>query len=218
MHGVPYVGSVREIQKREKMMQKMKIPLPIIVEGRYDKSTLTSIFDCTVISVGGFGIFNSKEKQALLRKICASGAIILTDSDGGGVQIRSFLSGILPKDKIHHAYIPRVEGKEKRKTKAGKAGLLGVEGMSRETLEKVLAPFIDDGGRVEFLSRNGEKMLTKVDFFEHGLTGSDNSSARRDAICREIGLPVGMTPNALLEAMNLLYSYDEAVELLKNTQ
>ena len=139
------------------MMQKKKISLPIIVEGRYDKSTLSSIFDCTVISVGGFGIFNSKEKQALLRKICADGAIILTDSDGGGVQIRSFLSGILPKDRIYHAYIPKVEGKEKRKTKAGKAGLLGVEGMSRETLERVLAPFIEDGERVEFCAKKAQK-------------------------------------------------------------
>ena len=197
------------------MMQKKKISLPIIVEGRYDKSTLSSIFDCTVISVGGFGIFNSKEKQALLRKICADGAIILTDSDGGGVQIRSFLSGILPKDRIYHAYIPKVEGKEKRKTKAGKAGLLGVEGMSRETLERVLAPFIEDGERVEFLREKGTKMLTKVDFFRYGLTGSDNSSARRDSLCLSVGLPGGMTPNALLEAMNLLYSYDEAVSILE---
>ena len=200
------------------MMQKKKIPLPIIVEGRYDKSTLSSIFDCRVISVGGFGIFNSKEKQALLRRICAGGAIILTDSDGGGVQIRSFLSGILPKDKIYHAYIPKVEGKEKRKTKAGKAGLLGVEGMSRETLERALAPFIEDGERVEFLRKNDGKMLTKVDFFAHGFTGTADSSARRDSLCLSIGLPVGMTPNALLEAMNLLYTYDEAIELLKNTQ
>ena len=199
-------------------MEKKKISLPIIVEGRYDKSTLSSMFDCTVISVGGFGIFNSKEKQALLRRICAGGAIILTDSDGGGVQIRSFLSGILPKDKIYHAYIPKVEGKEKRKTKAGKAGLLGVEGMSRETLERALAPFIEEGERVEFSRKNDDKMLTKVDFFAHGLTGGANSAALRDMLAARVGLPSGMTSNALLEAMNLLYSYDEAIELLKKTQ
>jgi ribonuclease M5 len=195
-------------------MEKKKISLPIIVEGKYDKTTLTSIFDCTVIAVGGFGVFNSKEKQALLRRLCADGAIILTDSDGGGVQIRSFLSGILPKDKIRHAYIPKVEGKEKRKTKAGKAGLLGVEGMSRETLERALAPFIEVGGRVEFSCKNDGKMLTKVDFFEHKLTGADGSADRRDRLSALAGLPSGMTPNALLEALNLLYSYDEAISLI----
>ena len=196
-------------------MEKKKISLPIIVEGKYDKTTLTSMFDCTVISVGGFGVFNSKEKQALLRRLCADGAVILTDSDGGGVQIRSFLSGILPKDKIRHAYIPKVEGKEKRKTKAGKAGLLGVEGMSRETLERALAPFIEVGGRVEFSRKNDGKMLTKVDFFEHKLTGADGSADRRDRLSALAGLPSGMTPNALLEALNLLYSYDEAIALIE---
>ena len=196
-------------------MEKKKISLPIIVEGKYDKTTLTSMFDCTVISVGGFGVFNSKEKQALLRRLCADGAVILTDSDGGGVQIRSFLSGILPKDKIRHAYIPKVEGKEKRKIKAGKAGLLGVEGMSRETLERALAPFIEVGGRVEFSCENGGKMLTKVDFFEHKLTGADGSVDRRDRLSVLAGLPSGMTPNALLEALNLLYSYDEAIALIE---
>lgn len=196
-------------------MEKKKIALPIVVEGKYDKTTLASMFDCTVISVGGFGVFNSKEKQALLKKLCADGAIILTDSDGGGVQIRSFLSGILPKDKIYHAYIPKLEGKERRKTKAGKAGLLGVEGMSRETLERVLAPFIEDGGRVEFLEKKDAKMLTKVDFFEHGLTGADGSADRRDRLSDLAGLPRGITPNALLEAMNLLYSYDGAIALIE---
>ena len=196
-------------------MEKKKIALPIVVEGRYDKTTLASMFDCTVISVGGFGVFNSKEKQALLKRLCADGAIILTDSDGGGVQIRSFLSGILPKDKIYHAYIPKLEGKERRKTKAGKAGLLGVEGMSRETLERLLAPFIEDGGRVEFLEKKDAKMLTKVDFFEHGLTGADGSADRRDRLSDLAGLPRGMTPNALLEAMNLLYSYDDAIALIE---
>lgn len=196
-------------------MEKKKIALPIIVEGKYDKITLTSMFDCTVISVGGFGVFNSKEKQALLRRLCADGAVILTDSDGGGVQIRSFLSGILPKDKIRHAYIPKVEGKEKRKTKAGKAGLLGVEGMSRETLERALAPFVEAGGRVEFSRENDGKMLTKVDFFEHKLTGADGSADRRDRLSALAGLPSGMTPNALLEALNLLYSYDDAIALME---
>ena len=200
------------------MMEKKKISLPIIVEGKYDKATLAGLFDCTVISVGGFGIFNSKERQALLRRLCADGAIILTDSDGGGVQIRSFLSGILPKDKIYHAYIPKIAGKERRKDKASRSGLLGVEGMSRDVLERVLAPFIDNGGRVEFSAKKEGKMLTKVDFFEYGLTGGANSTVKRDALALRVGLPSDMTPTALLEAINLLYSYDEAIELLDDKQ
>lgn len=198
------------------MTEKRKISLPIIVEGRYDKSALAGMFDCTVISVDGFGIFNSKEKQALLRRICAGGAIILTDSDGGGVQIRSFLSGILPKEKVYHAYIPKLRGKEKRKSKAGKAGLLGVEGMTREILEHALSPFFDDAGRVELSCGKTVKMLTKVDFFEHGLTGAEGSAQKRDRLSALAGLPAGMTPNALLQAINLLYSYDEAIKAIKS--
>ena len=197
------------------MIEKRKISLPIIVEGRYDKSALAGMFDCTVISVDGFGIFNSKEKQALLRRLCSDGAIILTDSDGGGVQIRSFLSGILPKDKVRHAYIPKLEGKEKRKKKSGRAGLLGVEGMSREILEHALSPFFEDGGRVELPDKKTAKMLTKVDFFEHGLTGTDGSAARRDRLSQLVGLPTGMTPSALLSAMNLLYSYGESIKIIE---
>ena len=172
------------------------------------------MFECTVISVDGFSVFNSKEKQLLLRRLCADGAILLTDSDGGGMQIRSFISGILPKEKLYHAYIPQIAGKEKRKQKAGKAGLLGVEGMDREILERALSPFFDDGGRVEKNNENEDQMLTKVDFFEHGLTGGASSSNLRDKLCSRVGLPTGMTPNALLAAMNLLYAYDEAMEII----
>lgn len=190
-------------------MEKIRIALPIIVEGKYDKNTLSQIFDAKIFTVGGFGIFNSKEKQALLRKIAAHGVIVLTDSDGGGRQIRSFLSGILPPDKVHNLYIPKVEGKERRKDKPSKARLLGVEGMSRDVLVKLLSPFAEVGGRVEFLAENDRKMITKLDFFEDGLTGADNSSARRAALCRRLGLPDDMTAKALLEAMNILVSYEE---------
>ena len=196
-------------------MEKKKISLPIIVEGKYDKNTLSQIFDARIFTLGGFGVFNSKEKQVLLRKIAKDGVILLVDSDGGGRQIRSFLQSILPPDKVKNVYIPKVEGKEKRKVKASKSGLLGVEGMSRETLERALAPFIEVGGRVEFSRENDGKMLTKVDFFEHKLTGADGSADRRDRLSALAGLPSGMTPNALLEALNLLYSYDEAIALIE---
>ena len=191
-------------------MDKKRIRLPIIVEGRYDKSTISSIFDATVITTGGFGIFNSKEKVALIKKLAERGGIILlTDSDGGGRQIRSYLSGILPKDKLFHVYTPQIEGKERRKKAPSKAGLLGVEGMGREILEKTLAPFIDTGACGKNKQNTCEKMLTKLDFFVDGLSGADNASEKRAALCEYLGFPRDMSANALIEAINLTVGYDE---------
>jgi len=190
------------------MIPKKKISLPIIVEGKYDKNTLLQIFDARVFTLGGFGIFNSKEKQALIKKIAEKGVIILTDSDGGGRQIRSFLLGILPPDKVKNVYIPMVEGKERRKTRPSRSGLLGVEGMSREVLLRMLDPFIDDGGRDELSAENAPKMITKVDFFKDGLSGTDGSLARRMELARHFGLPHDMSAKALIEALNMLYGYE----------
>ena len=190
-------------------MEKVKISLPIIVEGRYDKSSLSGFLDATIITTGGFSIFNNKEKQALLRQMAKNGIIVLTDSDGGGKQIRKFLSGILPQDKIHNLYIPKIEGKEPRKRKASAAGTLGVEGMDKDTILRLLAPFTD--GKNE---QKDSKMITKVDFFFHGLTGCPGAAENRATLCRECNLPEDMTPNALLEAMNLLYGYDEFIRIV----
>lgn len=199
------------------MSERIKVSLPIIVEGKYDKSTLLSIFDTTVVTLGGFGVFNSKEKQALIRKIACGGIIVLTDSDGAGKLIRSFLNGIIPKDKIYNLYIPKVAGKEKRKTGPSKEGLLGVEGMGREELIRVLTPFIvNNTGDTEFSAKSKE-MITKVDFYMDKLTGAENSVVRRDEIAKHFDLPSGMSANALLEALNIVTTvedYKRAVELL----
>ena len=185
-------------------MEKIKIDLPIIVEGRYDKSALMGYLDAKIITTGGFSIFNDKEKQALIRRIGENGIILLTDSDGGGKKIRKFLQGIIPKEKIHNLYIPKIEGKEKRKSKASKEGTLGVEGMEKEVVLRLIAPFV-----LEERTQKDVKMITKVDFFQDKLTGCDNASENRAWLCRECNLPDDMTPNALLEAMNLLYGYNE---------
>lgn len=189
------------------MSEKIKISLPIIVEGKYDKCTLTSIFDATVISTNGFGVFNSAEKRALIKKLGERGIILLTDSDGGGKQIRSYLSGILPKDKVFHLYIPQIEGKERRKKSASKAGLLGVEGMSREILEKVFSPFISQGACCETQDNSDARMLTKLDFFKDGLSGGDASSEKRKRLAKALGFPQDMSANALIEAINLTVGY-----------
>ena len=190
------------------MSERIKINLPIIVEGKYDKCTLSSIFDATIISTNGFGVFNSKEKRALIRRLGERGIIILTDSDGGGKQIRSYLSGILPKDKIFHLYIPEIEGKERRKKSASKAGLLGVEGMTRDVLESVLSPFISHGACEENSVFPSSKMLTKLDFFNDGLSGGNDSSKKRAELAKTLGFPSDMSANALIEAINLTVGYE----------
>lgn len=193
-------------------MEKLRIKLPIIVEGRYDKNTISQIFDAHILTTEGFGIFNSKQKQALIRRLGEGGIILLTDPDGGGKQIRSFLNGILPKDKIYNVYVPRVKGKERRKSAPSKAGLLGVEGMDRETLTRALAPFIDAEGRAEFEREGAGKMITKVDLFLDGLSGSESSAARRAALAESYSLPPDMSANALLEALNLISCREEYKE------
>jgi len=192
---------------------RIRLKYPLVVEGRYDKSALAGYVDGVIITTDGFSIFNNKEKQAMLRRIAGNGIIVLTDSDGGGRQIRSFLSGILPSEKIHNIFIPQVKGKESRKTKASKAGTLGVEGMKREVLERLLLPFTQEtegSGEAE-----EKRTITKTDFYIDGLSGRDMASEKRARLCRECGLPEDMTAEALMEAMNLLYGYEEYKSLVE---
>ena len=190
-----------------------KISLPIIVEGRYDKAAVASIYDCTVIETSGFGIFNNKQKQALIRRLGAGGIILLTDSDGGGKQIRSFVSGILPKDKIYHLFIPKIEGKEPRKAHRSAAGTLGVEGVGADVLRRLLDPFVNGENTV-----NDRGRVTKTDLFIDGLSGGEGASSLRAAFARACDLPDDMTANALLSAINLLYTYDEYKNIIKTVK
>ncbi len=185
------------------MRQKLRIPLPVIVEGKYDKNTLSQVIDATILTTGGFSVFNSKEKQALLCRLCADGVIVLTDSDGGGRQIRSFLSSILPKDAIRPLYIPEIAGKEKRKSAPSRSGMLGVEGMSADLLYELFLPLSEGNARPK-----GEP-ITKTDFYFLGLTGADDASKRRDTLALALRLPRGMGASALLAAVNLLCSRED---------
>ncbi len=187
----------------------VKIQQAIVVEGRYDKNALKQVVEATVVETGGFGVFNDKERLALLRRLAKErGLILLTDSDGAGFVIRNFLKGSIPKSQIKQAYIPDIYGKERRKSAPGKEGKLGVEGMTPqillEVLERAGATFED--GEVT-VSR--QEPITKVDFFKLGLTGGADSAARRGALLKKLNLPEKMTTNALLEAVNILYSRDE---------
>ncbi|MGM9632185.1 MAG: DUF4093 domain-containing protein [Eubacteriales bacterium] len=222
-------------------MKKLKLAYPVIVEGKYDRLKLLAVCEGLIIKTDGFGVFKRSELASLIRALAkASPVIVLTDSDGGGKVIRSHISSLVPKDRLIQLYIPKIEGKEKRKSEPSKEGTLGVEGMENELIYKLLLPFSSD-----FESENGENSektgvedssavseffseternslsaaqklaeiaknpLSKVDFYVDGLTGGENSSAKRDALAEKFGLPAGMTPNALLEALKVVATYDE---------
>lgn len=193
-----------------------KIKEVIVVEGRYDKNTLSHVVDATVVTLGGFAVFNDREKLAFLRRLALErGLIVLTDSDGAGFVIRNYLKGALPRDRVKQAYIPDIHGKERRKRAPGKEGKLGVEGMRPqvllESLRRAGATFLDE----EDQSTAPKEPITKADLFALGLTGGTGSAARRQALLRQLDLPEHLTPNALLEALNLLYTREA---FLKSTE
>ncbi len=188
---------------------KLNIPYPIIVEGKYDRLRLLSVCNATVLTTDGFGIFKKSEKLSLFRALGErSPVIVLTDSDGAGKLIRSHLSSAIPKDRIIQLYIPQIKGKEKRKDAPSAEGTLGVEGMERSLLHDLLAPF-EDG---EAATRLAENPLSKTDLYIDGLTGAEDSAQRRDALATSLGLPRGMTPNALLSALRILLTYEEYLD------
>ncbi|MCI5677200.1 MAG: DUF4093 domain-containing protein [Clostridia bacterium] len=200
-------------------MDKLKIPYPVIVEGKYDRLRLLSVMDGTVLTTDGFGLFKKNEKAALFRALAArTKIIVLTDPDGAGTLIRAHLSGILPKDRVIPLYVPALPGKEKRKSAPSAAGLLGVEGQERETLWHLLAPFslCAPDNLNQKAKNNACTPITKADFFEDGLTGQKNAALRRDALAAAFSLPPGMTPNALLSALNILTTREGYREKLKN--
>ena len=189
-------------------MQKLTIPYPIVVEGRYDKIKLASLVDATILTTDGFGVFNHSEKLAVVRALAQKTRIIvLTDSDGAGKLIRSHITSALPRDRLIQLYIPRIAGKEKRKTAPSAEGTLGVEGMEASLLRELLAPYAvgADGQAPEI----AESKLSKVDFYLDGLSGGEGSAAKRDALAKKFGLPDGMTANALLSALRLLCTYED---------
>ena len=194
-------------------MEKLNIPYPIVVEGKYDRLRLLCVCNAQIITTDGFGIFKKQEKLALIRKLgSASPIIVLTDSDGAGKLIRSHLTSALPKERIIQLYIPKVEGKEKRKAAPSAEGTLGVEGMEQKLLYDLLEPFEND----EAVARAAENPLSKTDFYRDGLSGADNSTVRRDELAKMLDLPSGMSANALLAAIKMVISYEEYERLVQN--
>ncbi|MGM9543118.1 MAG: toprim domain-containing protein [Candidatus Limivicinus sp.] len=184
----------------------------IVVEGRYDKNTLSQVVDAVIIETGGFGIFNDREKRALLKKLAESrGLILMTDSDGAGFLIRNHLKGCIDPGLIKNAYIPDVYGKERRKSKGSREGKLGVEGMRPEVLLEALkragATFEGDSGRQQ------EGRISKADLYKKGLSGGAGSAARRQALLSRLELPARLTADGLLDVLNATMSREEFLAL-----
>ena len=189
-------------------MDKVKLRQAVVVEGKYDQNTLRQLVDTAVFTTNGFTDMKDPALLRLLRHAAqTTGLIILTDSDGAGFLIRNTLKGMLPKEGVLHAYIPDIPGKERRKAAPGKEGLLGVEGMKPEIILQALR---DAGGEFEdSCEQPTREPITKQDFFALGLSGKPDSAARRGALLKELDLPAHMSANALLQAVNTLFSREE---------
>ncbi len=186
----------------------VKIRQAIVVEGRYDKNTLSQIVDAPILETSGFGIMNNREDLKLLRRVAQErGLIVFTDSDGAGFVIRNYLKSAIEPKYLLHAYIPDVYGKEKRKNAPGKEGKLGVEGMPPEVILDCLrrcgATFEDEKSSVY------KEQITKLDLFNMGLSGNPDSRAKRQKLLKMLDFPEHMSSNAMLQALNLLYTKDE---------
>jgi ribonuclease M5 len=190
----------------------VKIKEAILVEGRYDKNTLSQIVDAPILETNGFGIFKDKKQMALLRQVAEKrGLIVFTDADGAGFVIRNHVKSAIPGKFLKHAYTPDIFGKERRKDKAGKEGKLGVEGMKPEIILEALRKA---GATIEGEGISPSNAITKQDMMDLGLSGGADASAKRLALLKKLNLPEHMSANALLQALNLLYSLEELKSLL----
>ena len=194
----------------------VKIKEAIVVEGRYDKNTLSQIVDAPILETSGFGIFKDKQQMALLRRIAETkGLIVFTDSDGAGFVIRNYLKSAIPSHQLKHAYIPDIAGNERRKSAPGKEGKLGVEGMTGDV---ILESLRRAGATIEGEEAHSANQITKQDLMELGLSGGPDASARRLKLLKELRLPERMSPNAMLQALNLLYTLEELTTIVESME
>ena len=193
-----------------------KVREVIVVEGRYDKNTLRQTVDAAVFPVGGFAVFNDKEQLALLRRLAEErGLIVLTDSDGAGFVIRNYLKGALPKGCVKQAYVPDIAGKERRKRHGSKEGKLGVEGMRPQVILDALRRAGATFAQQDESEMPVHPVITKADFYEWGLSGRPDSTARRAAVLHALDLPEHMTANALLEFINAVGTHEQVAEIIQ---
>lgn len=194
----------------------VKIKEAIVVEGRYDKNTLSQVVDATILETSGFGIFKDKQQMDLLRRVAkAKGLIVFTDADGAGFVIRNHIKSAIDGKYLKHAYTPDILGKERRKAAPGREGKLGVEGMTPEIILEALKKA---GATIEGESQQPKQEITKQDLMALGLSGGPNSGEKRLALLKELGLPERMTTNAMLGALNILYTREELIQILRKLE
>ncbi len=191
----------------------VRIREAILVEGRYDKNTLSQIVDAPIFETGGFGIFKDRQRMDMLRRVAEKrGLIVFTDSDGAGFVIRNHVKSAIASQYLKHAYIPDVYGKERRKAAPGKEGKLGVEGMTRDVLLEALRR---SGATIEGEDCAVFEDITKQDLMELGLSGGKDSAAKRLALLKKLNLPEHMSANAMLQALSMLYTLQELRDIVK---
>ena len=194
----------------------VKIREAIVVEGRYDKNTLSQILDATILETSGFGIFKNKQQMDLLRRVAEKrGLIVFTDSDGAGFVIRNHIKSAIPAKYLKHAYTPDIFGKERRKAAPGKEGKLGVEGMDREVILEALRRA---GATFEGECAPTDGQITKQDMMRVGLSGGQDSSAKRIQLMKLLNLPERLSANAFLQALNLLCTREEFFSLTEKLE
>lgn len=193
----------------------VKIREAIVVEGRYDKNTLSQVVDAPILETAGCGIFKDKQQLALLRRVAEKrGLIVFTDSDGAGFVIRNHIKSAIPGKYLKHAYIPDIPGKERRKSAPGREGKLGVEGM---TPEVILAALRNAGATIEGEETTSTGGITKQDLMALGLSGGSNAGEKRKALLKKLNLPEHMSANVMLQALNLLYTREELEQMLNES-
>lgn len=194
------------------MGERLHIRHTVIVEGKYDKIKLEPLIDATILTTGGFGIFTNTERLALFRTLAKrTGLLILTDSDAAGFRIRNFLKGAVNEGEIRHVYIPDLLGKERRKAQPSKEGKLGVEGIPAPILRDVLTK----AGVLEEALPPKQDPITRLDLYEDGLTGGQDSVDKREALLNRLSLPRRLSTTALLDMLNLLLTREEYRSLLR---
>ena len=188
----------------------IKLQSPVIVEGKYDKITLENVIDALIIPTNGFSLFKDREKCQMIRLLAEKkGVIVITDSDSAGNMLRAYIKNIVGDSKITNVYIPQIKGMEKRKKRLSKEGFLGVEGMSREIIEKAL----EKSGVLGRVTHENARKITKTDLYLKGLLGGENSGDKRQKLLKKLELPLNLSPNAMLDVLNTLMTYEEFCEV-----